>query len=66
MAAGRRAERRDLTYIFDSSDQSSYVRSAMKVFAETRAGFRVPQNNYRAFFIPVNESFEPLFFYSSL
>ena len=36
------------------------------IFAETRAGFRVPQNNYRAFFIPVNESFEPLFFYSSL
>ena len=30
MAAGRRAERRDLTYIFDSSDQSSYIRSDMK------------------------------------
>ena len=27
MAAGRRVERRDLTYIFDSSDQSSYIRS---------------------------------------
>ena len=27
MVAGRRAERRDLTHIFDSSDQSSYIRS---------------------------------------